>query len=90
MGKPSRHKYGRYNNVLLSDDDLKKLQSEFPDWQARIERLSEYMESTGKSYKSHLATIRNWARKDTERRQAAPPHESGNPFLDMMREEGIR
>lgn len=66
--KPARHKYGQYSNVLLSDDDLKKLKSEFSDWEKRIERLSEYMASTGKSYKNHLATIRNWARRDTEKK----------------------
>lgn len=64
--KQKRHKYGQYDNVLLSDDDLEKLKAEFPkDWQERIERLSEYMASSGKSYKSHLATIRCWAKKDT-------------------------
>lgn len=64
-----RHKYGEYGNVLLSDPELEKLQTEFPsDWQERIERLSSYMASTGKSYKSHLATIRNWARKDSEKK----------------------
>ena len=58
------HKYGEYKNVVLSDEDLEKLKSEFPDWQQRIERLSEYIASSGKKYKSHLATIRSWARKD--------------------------
>lgn len=63
--KESRHKYGMYQNVLLSDADLGKLKTEFPaDWEQRIERLSEYIASTGKSYKNHLATIRVWARKD--------------------------
>lgn len=62
--KPIRHKYGMYNNVLLTDDDLEKLKSEFADWEQRIERLSEYIASTGKSYKNHLATIRSWARKE--------------------------
>lgn len=65
--KETRHKYGTYNNVLLSDTDLEKLKTEFPDWQERIERLSEYIASTGKSYKNHLATIRSWARKDSNR-----------------------
>lgn len=61
-----RHKYGEYSNVLLSDTDLAKLKSEFPnEWRERIERLSAYMASTGKSYKNHLATIRNWARRDS-------------------------
>jgi Asp-tRNA(Asn)/Glu-tRNA(Gln) amidotransferase C subunit len=62
--KTVRHKYGMYNNVLLSDADLEKLKTEFVDWEQRIERLSEYIASTGKSYKNHLATIRAWARKD--------------------------
>lgn len=63
--KPTRHKYGEYQNVLLTDDDLEKLKKEFLDWSDRIERLSAYMASTGKSYKNHLATIRNWARRDS-------------------------
>ncbi len=63
--KSPRHKHGEYQNVLLSDDDLEKLKAEFPsDWDQRIQRLSEYMASSGKSYKNHLATIRHWARRD--------------------------
>lgn len=65
-----RHKYGAYQNVLLSDGDMEKLKAEFPDWQQRIERLSEYIASKGASYKNHLATIRAWARKDAERPSA--------------------
>jgi len=64
--KPTKHKYGEYNNVLLTDDELEKLKTEFSDCEERIERLSEYVASTGKKYKSHYATIRNWARKDKE------------------------
>ena len=70
--KSSRHKHGEYQNVLLSDDDLDKLKAEFPsDWDQRIQRLSEYMASSGKSYKNHLATIRNWARRDKPAAKAA-------------------
>ena len=64
--KEVRHKYGSYNNVLLSDTDLEKLKTEFRDYEERIERLSEYIASTGKSYKNHLATIRSWAKKDKQ------------------------
>ena len=63
--KPTRHKYGNYKNVLLSDEDMEKLKAEFPqDWEQRIERLSEYMASKGAKYKNHLATIRAWSRKE--------------------------
>lgn len=65
--KPVKHKYGEYKNVLLTDEELEKLKAEYPDCMDRIERLSSYVASTGKSYKSHYATIRNWARKDAEK-----------------------
>ena len=54
-----------YENVLLSDTEYGKLRQEFPgDYQMRVERLSEYMASTGRSYKNHLATIRSWAKRE--------------------------
>lgn len=60
--------------MLLSDEDYAKLTAEFPaDYTDRIERLSEYMASTGKSYKSHLATIRSWVRQDKEKAQPQKP-----------------
>lgn len=65
--KPVKHKYGEYKNVLLTDEELQKLKTEYSDYEERIERLSSYVASTGKSYKSHYATIRNWARKDAEK-----------------------
>lgn len=71
--REERHKYGQYKNVLLSDKELETLKDEFPaDWQARIERVSEYCASSGKNYKSYLATIRNWARRDKEKANRAP------------------
>ena len=73
-----RNKYGMYKNVLLSDEELQKLISEFPlDHESRIERLSEYMASSGKHYKSHLATIRSWARSDAKQKKVmAYSHEN--------------
>lgn len=85
--KPVRHKYGEYKNVLLSDEEYAKLTAEFPtDYDQRIERLSGYIASTGKTYKNHLATIRNWAKRDGEKK----PQASGtsNPFLDMLKTGG--
>ena len=64
---PQKHKYGEYKNVLLTDEEYEKLKDEFPnDYEERIERLSSYIASKGAKYKNHLATIRNWARKDNQ------------------------
>ena len=81
--KPTRHKYGTYKNVLLTDEDMEKLKSEFPDdWQNRIERLSEYIASSGKTYKNHLATIRVWAKKDKERETLKNEDKNGKWCMD--------
>ena len=64
-GQPARA-YGRYQNVILTEAELAELQAEFPTvWENYVEKLSAYMESTGKTYKSHAATIRRWASEDS-------------------------
>jgi len=50
--------YGKFKNVMLSDDEKLEVSD------AEIENLSGYMESTGKKYKSHYATILNWRRNN--------------------------
>lgn len=71
--KPVKHQHGEYSNVLLTAEELQKLIAEYPqDYQERIEQLSRYMKSTGKVYKDHLATIRNWARRAGAQKANAP------------------
>ena len=66
-GHPS-HTYGRYQKVFLTDEELADLQASFPAvWEQYIEKLSEYMASTGKRYQSHAATIRRWAGEDAKK-----------------------
>lgn len=78
--KVSKHKYGSYKNVLLTDEELETLKNDFPrDYEERIERVSSYCASTGKTYKNYLATIRNWARKEKPK-DTAPKYEE-EPWL---------
>lgn len=60
----SKHKHGEFKNVLLTDVELDKLKESYADWQKKIDNLSIYIGSTGKSYKSHYLTILSWARRD--------------------------
>ena len=80
--KPVKHKYGEYNNVLLTDEEMEKLKTEYSDVDERIERLSSYVASTGKTYKSHYATIRNWARNDKKPINKGIPQGSSQDDLD--------
>jgi len=61
-----KRKHGEFQNVLLTEEEYQwlkdKLQNKTNEY---IERLSGYLESTGKDkYKSHYATILNWYRRD--------------------------
>lgn len=64
--KVEKHRYGNFRHVLLSDDEYQRLHADFPDLQERIQRLDDYLENTGKVYKNHSLTIRNWANKDAQ------------------------
>ena len=75
----AKHKYGEYKNVLLTDDEFEKLKAEYADYLDRIERLSSYIASTGKTYKSHYATIRNWARADAEKGRSNGAKQGSSP-----------
>ncbi|MGF3076190.1 replisome organizer [Facklamia sp. P12955] len=63
--KPSTSLYGQFKNVKLSEEEYKKLEEELKDHtQTMIDKLSRYMESSGKNYKNHYVTILNWYEED--------------------------
>ncbi|NLC96187.1 MAG: hypothetical protein GX675_01255 [Erysipelotrichaceae bacterium] len=56
---------GEFENVKLTQEEIDKLKNSLGNsYEDFVERLSNYMASTGKKYKSHYATILNWHRKD--------------------------
>lgn len=57
--------YGEFQNVKLTDEEYEKVVSQ--NLTNMIERLSTYLASSGKRYKSHYATILSWHRKDEEK-----------------------
>lgn len=78
-----KHKYGEHKNVLLTDEEYKKLQDRFPDYEAKIETFSEAIARKGYKYKSHYLAILDWARRDEKK--APQQTASSNPFLDMLK-----
>jgi len=80
---PKKHKYGEHKNVLLTDEEYKKLQDRFPDYEAKIETFSEAIARKGYKYKSHYLAILDWARRDEKK--APQQTASSNPFLDMLK-----
>ena len=63
----SKKKFGEFENVFLSEQEFEKLKARFKnEAEMYIDRLSNYIESSGKRYKSHYATILSWAEKDKQ------------------------
>lgn len=78
-GKEPKHRYGEFDNVLLTDKELESLKERFPhDWMRRIDDLSYYIGSKGRSYKSHYKTILAWDR--SRKQSASSRQEVANEF----------
>lgn len=55
-----KHKYGQYNNVLLTEKEYNKLLTDFSNGMEAIEYLSEYRATKGYKAKSDYLAIRKW------------------------------
>lgn len=88
-GKCQKHKYGDYNNVLLSDEELGKLKNEYGEEKtaSAIKYLSEYIEMKGPKYKSHYLVLRKWVFEAVEEK-AVKSKKSAQPksMWDKMSE----
>lgn len=60
-GKPQKHKHGEFKHVLLTDDEYSKLCKDYGQDIADkyIQKVDEYCEMKGKSYKNYNLAIRN-------------------------------
>lgn len=69
--KEIKNKYGEFNNVLLTKEEYHKLEQ--ANLLPYIEKLSSYIASKGKKYKSHYATILTWSRGDKQTKTSIEP-----------------
>ena len=68
--------------MKLTDDEYAKLQNK--ELLYMIERLSSYMASKGKQYKSHYATILTWARKDEKEKNGTAEKNSKDYGIEVL------
>lgn len=86
--KPAKHKYGKYNNILLTDDEHIKL-LELDKGNEAIEWLSEYREMKGYKAKSDYLAIRKWvftAMKEEEQKRKAVEKKDEKKGFDSIEE----
>ena len=75
--------HGRYRNVFL--EDYSELKSEVAELDVLIEDLSVYMQSTGKKYADHAATLRSWSARKRKQQKAG----TGIPDYTYSKEESL-
>ena len=64
--------FGEYQNVFLTEMEYKRLKADFSGLDDLIEQLSAYIQSTGKKYADHAATLRIWAKRQKTERKSTP------------------
>ena len=64
--------FGEYHNVFLTEKEYKQLKADFFGLDSLIEQLSAYIQSTGKRYADHAATLRIWAKRQRPEQKQAP------------------
>ena len=64
--------FGEYQNVFLTEKEYKRLKADFAGLDGLIEQLSAYVQSTGRKYADHAATLRIWAKRQKTERKSTP------------------
>ncbi len=64
--------FGEYQNVFLTEKEYKRLKADFSGLDSLIEQLSAYIQSTGRKYADHAATLRIWAKRQRSEQKQAP------------------
>ena len=64
--------FGEYQNVFLTAKEYNQLKADFSGLDSLIEQLSAYIQSTGKKYADHAATLRIWAKRQKTEKKTTP------------------
>ena len=92
----SKHKYGEYQHVLLTDKEHTHLLELYGDsLDEHIKILDEYIETSGKKYKNHSLVIQKWVHDEWMKRNKNNPvkldskfytQESNKSYADVQKE----
>ena len=79
--KVSKHKYGEFQHVLLTDKEHTHLLDLYGDsLDEHIKILDEYIETSGKKYKNHSLVIQKWVHDEWTKRNKNNPVKLDSKF----------
>lgn len=79
--KVSKHKYGEYQHVLLTDKEHTHLLDLYGDsLDEHIKILDEYIETSGKKYKNHSLVLQKWVHDEWMKRNKNNPVKLDSKF----------
>lgn len=79
--KVSKHKYGEYQHVLLTDKEHTHLLDLYGNsLDEHIKILDEYIETSGKKYKNHSLVIQKWVHDEWMKRNKNKPVKLDSKF----------
>ena len=64
--------FGEYRNVFLTKKEYQQLKADFSGLDSLIDQLSAYIQSTGRKYADHAATLRIWAKRQKTEQKSKP------------------
>lgn len=92
----SKHKYGEYQHVLLTDKEHTHLVELYgTSLDEHIKILDEYIETSGKNYKNHSLVLQKWVHDEWTKRSKNNPvkldskfyaQESNQSYADVQKE----
>ena len=80
----TKHIYGEFKHIKLTDDELNKLKEQYDNWQDLIDYLDEAIEMKGYVYKSHYLAIKKWVVDAVNKKQGgAKKKDYGNEYDNL-------
>lgn len=62
----TRHTYGEFRNIILTEEEYSRLSSQFRNLQQIIDKMSMYLAKTGKHYDNYEAAILSWTEREPD------------------------
>lgn len=81
--KNTKHKYGEYQHVRLTDDEFKRLLADYGEGKLNkcVQILDEYCEQSGKTYKNYNLVLRGWVQEEFKKRYPCFENSETRPIL---------